>query len=111
MKALFNYVLRERIVQSIRLEIKLDKVVYDRAHNGNDARYFAVCINGKNVTQMVADAVGLKVSKARTTYGDLIIHGTGMDMGLCLQDLVYQKARSEGFPRMFDKNDYVGVTV
>ncbi|MCR4654715.1 MAG: hypothetical protein K5770_00570 [Lachnospiraceae bacterium] len=55
---------------------------------------------------MVAEAVNLKVSKAQNTYGSLIIHGSGMDMGFALQSRVYQVACQVGYPDMFDRDMY-----
>lgn len=104
--SIYKYVLDNHIEQPVQLEIGLDKVVYDRARNGKDARYFTVRIDGKNVTQMIAEAVGLKVSRARETYGSLIIHGTGMDMGFALQYRMYSAACQAGYPDMFDRDDY-----
>lgn len=104
--SLFTYVTEKNITQPIQLEIGLDKIVYDKTRNGNDARYFTVKINGENVTQMVAEAVNLKVSKARNSYGSLIIHGSGMDMGFALQDRVYRAACQAGYPDMFDRDMY-----
>lgn len=104
--SLFTYVVEKNISQPIQLEIGLDKVVYDRTRNGNDARYLTVRINGENVTQMIAEAVSLKTSKAQDTYGSLIIHGSGMDMGFALQDRVYRAAYQAGYPDMFDRDGY-----
>ena len=104
--SLFTYVAEKNISQPIQLEIGLDKVVYDKTKNGNDARYFTIKINGENVTQMVAEAVNLKISKAQDTYGSLIIHGSGMDMGFALQDRVYHAACQAGYPNMFDRDIY-----
>ncbi len=104
--SLFTYVMEKNITQPIKLEIGLDRVVYDKTGNGNDTRYFTVRIDGETVTQMVADAVNLKVSKAQNTYGSLIIHGSGMDMGFALQNRVYRAACQAGYPTMFDRDMY-----
>lgn len=66
---IYNYVLKNNINTPIKLEIGLDKIVYDRTRNGNDARYLRVFIDGKDVTTMVANAVNLKMSYARDSYG------------------------------------------
>ena len=104
--SLFAYVTRKNISQPIQLEIGLDKVIYDKTGNGNDTRYLTVRIDGKDVTQMVAEAANLKISKAQGTYGRLIIHGSGMDMGFALQDRVYRAAYQAGYPNMFDRDGY-----
>lgn len=104
--SLFTYVEEKNISQPIQLEIGLDKIVYDRTKNGNDTRYLTVRINGKNVTQMVAEATNLKISKAQDTDGSLIIRGSGMDMGFALQDRVYRAAYQAGYPNMFDRGMY-----
>ena len=92
--------------EPIKLEIGLDKIVWDRRRNGNDARYLTVRINGQLVTRAVAEVTGLKMSKAQDTYGSLIIHGSGSDMGWVLQTMVYSAAYREGFPDMFDRDEY-----
>ncbi len=104
--SLFAFITDKNITQPIQLEIGLDKVVYDKRRCGNDARYLTVKIGGENVTQMVAEAVNLKVSKAQSAYGSLIIHGSGMDMGLALQDRIYSAACRAGYPDMFDRDVY-----
>lgn len=104
--SLFTYITEKNISQPIQLEIGLDKIVYDKTRNGNDARYLTIKINKENVTQMIAEAVNLKISKAKDTYGSLIIHGSGMDMGFALQDRVYKAAYQAGYPNMFDRDIY-----
>lgn len=108
MKTLFEYVLRKGIEQPIRLEIKLDEVVYDRTGNEQDARFFNVRINGKDVTQLVADTVGCKVSTVKNAYV-LIIYGSGTDMGFYIQNAIYHAACAEGYPNMFDQGNYISV--
>lgn len=92
--------------EPIKLEIGLDKVVYDSTGNGKDTRYFTVKISGTDVTRLVAEATGLKLSRAKRTSGSLIVHGSGMDMGFFLQSRMYSAAYREGYPDMFDKDDY-----
>lgn len=104
--SIYNYVLQQNIKQPIKLEIELNKIAYDRNGCGNDARYFKVFINGKDVTTMVAAAVNLKMSYARNSYGCLIIHGSGMDMGFALQDKMYRASYQAGYPDMFDRDFY-----
>ena len=104
---IYGWVLNNKIEQPIKLELALDKIVYDSKGCGNDARYFQVYIGGCNVTQMVAEATKLKLSKARDSYGCLIAHGSGMDMGLFVQDRMYRAAYQAGYPNMFDKDDYI----
>ncbi len=92
--------------EPIKLEIGLDKFVPDSKKNGNDARYFSVFIGGKDVTALVAYATGLKTSTGYNTYGSIIIHGSGMDMGFALQSRMYSAACRDGYPDMFDKDEY-----
>lgn len=103
---IYNYVSRNNIKTPIKLEIGLDKIVYDRTHNGNDAKYLRVFIEGKDVTTMIANAINLKMSYAKGSYGCLIIHGTGMDIGFALQDRMYRAAYQAGYPDMFDRDFY-----
>ena len=58
----------------IKLGIRLDKVVYDRYGRGKDSRYMRVFVGEHDVTQMAANLIGKKPSKARDTYGDIIVH-------------------------------------
>lgn len=104
---LYDFVRNKHFPTPIKLEIGLVKVVPDRDRCGNDARYFEVKIHGSTVTQMVAEATNLKISKARDTYNCLIVHGSGMDMGFALQDRLYHKASQAGYPNMFDKDEYI----
>lgn len=59
MCGLYEYIKREKITTPIKLQLVLHKVVHKS--DGNDVRYFRVKIEGKDVTQMVADAADLKV--------------------------------------------------
>lgn len=101
-----DYIWENDIPTPVQLEIGLDKIVHDRTGRGNEARYLSVRINGKDVTRMVAEATGLRVSLAKDTLGCLIIHGCGMDMGFALQDRMYRAASQEGYPDMFDRGIY-----
>ena len=101
---LFTYVAEQNILQPIQLKIGLDKIIYKA--DGKEVRYLTVKIDKANVTQMVAEVVNLKVSKARDTYGSLIIHGSGMDVGKFIQESVFRAACQAGYPGMFDQNKY-----
>ncbi len=95
-----------------KLMLRLEKIVPDRFYNGNDARYFTVFIKDKNnetieITQMVADTLALKVSKAKDAYGSLIVHGCGMDMGFYIQNEIFRVAFREGYKEMFSEDDYI----
>ncbi len=107
MDGIYGWVINNKIKQPIKLELTLDKVVYDPHRQGKDTRYFKVCIGDANVSQMVANATNLKISKAKGTYNDLIIHGSGMDMGFALQDRMYRAAVRNGHPNMFDRSEYI----
>ena len=90
--------------QPIKLEIQLDKVSSDGM-----TRYMTIEIGGHNVTQMVANALNYKVSKARDTYGSMIVKGCGMDMGLdVLERLKYAMEDTE-YPDMFNTSDYISI--
>ena len=106
MAGLYEWVLRNKIEQPIKLDIALEKIAYDKTGRGNDSRYFKVYIGGMNVTQMVAEAANLKLSKARDTRDCVIVHGSGMDMGFALQDRVQRAAYQAGYPNMFDRDLY-----
>lgn len=105
MCGLYEYIEREKITTPIKLQLVLHKVVHKS--DGNDVRYFRVKIEGKDVTQMVADTADLKVSTGKDTNGCLIIRGSNMDMGFALQNRVYLRARNAGFPDMFSYTDYI----
>lgn len=85
----------------IRLDIGLDKVSSDGM-----TRYMKIQIDGHDVTQMVANAINCKISKARDTYGDMIVKGVGMDMGFYVQDKLSRAAYQAGYPDMFDRQFY-----
>ena len=70
---LINWIKNNNISTPVKLEIGLDKLICHYP----ETRYFTIKINGHTVTQMVANALGRKISK----YGSIIIHGGGMDMG------------------------------
>lgn len=106
--SIYEYIKQNNIQTPVRLEIGLDKVIYDR-YCGNDSRYFRIMINGKDVTGLVAEATGLKMSWARDSYGCLIIHGSNMDMGFAMQDKMYRAAYIAGYPDMFDSGFYTYI--
>ena len=106
MLPLIDYVKRNSIKTPVQLEIKLEKFIVDRYRNGRDSRYLRVFINGFDVSQMVGNMTRHKISKARDTYGTVIVHGSGMDMGWVLQSEVYVEARNAGYGDMFDKGNY-----
>lgn len=102
MKNLISWCENNNIKTPIKLEIGLAKIDYRNCQT----RYFRVYINGHDVTQMIANAVNLKLSKAKRTNNCLIVHGCGMDMGLALQDRVYRAAYQYN-SNLFDKDDYI----
>lgn len=106
MLPLINYIKDNKIKTPVKLEIKLEKFVPDRNRNGRDSRYLRVFINGRDVSQMVANMTNHKISRARDTYGTVIMHGCGMDIGWLLQSEVYEKACDTGYKKMFDAGDY-----
>lgn len=103
---LIDYVLKSNFTMPIQLEIGLDKLANQYSPTGNQSRYMRVKIQGKDVTEMVADMINLKISHAKDTDGCLIIHGCGMDMAYNIQYNVYKQAYILGFPEMFDECNY-----
>ena len=102
---LIDYVKQNKITTPIKLKIGIVKVVPDRYRQGNDARYMRVYIEDIEVSRMVAEFTGLKVSHSRNAYETVIIHGSGMDMCFALADAVRSRAFYQGYPDMFS-NDY-----
>lgn len=98
---LIDYVIQNNIPQPVELKIGIVKVVPDRYRQGNDARYMRVYIGDIEVSRMVAEFTGLKVSHSRNTYETVIIHGCGMDMCFALADNVRSRASYQGYPDMF----------
>lgn len=108
---LIDYVKQNKIATPIELKIGIVKVVPDRYRQGNDARYMRVYIGDIEVSRMVAEFTGLKVSHSRNAYETVIIHGSGMDMCFALADSVRSHAYYEGYPDMFsDYYKYMEVT-
>lgn len=101
---LFKWVINNGVKQPVRCSIGLHKVSGDGM-----TRYFRVYIEGHDVTTMAAKAIGLTVSKAKDSYGCVIIHGCGSDMALEIQHRLY-RAAFEKYGDMFDINsyDYIG---
>jgi len=83
-RALGEYGIQNRTNDSpYRLSIKLCKV-----GNGGMTRYMRVYREDGEITQMIANITGWKVSKAKDTYGCVIVHGCGMDMAFHLVNTV-----------------------
>ena len=106
MSALTDYVINNNIPQPIKLKIQIVKTCLDRCGRGKDARYMRVWIGEHEVSPMVADAYGLKVSKSKNAYNTVIIHGCGMDMCFALANGIYRHACANGYPNMFDYANY-----
>lgn len=104
--ALLTWVKDHNLEEGIQLSIGLDKLANKNHPMGKQSRYFRCFINGADVTGMVASLCDLPVSRARGSYGCLIVHGCGMDMGFYLQDKVYSRAYQNGEPKMFDNANY-----
>lgn len=87
----------------IQLCIGLDKVSYGYP----ETRYFSVFLPGMtDITDMVAEALSLRISKSKDCFGSLIIHGGGMDMGFKLQSEVHKAAYAAGYPDLVDPDTY-----
>ena len=102
---LFQWVINSGLQRPVRCSIGLHKI----AKSGT-VRYLRVFINGKDITEAVADATGYAISRARDTNGCIIVHGCGTDAGV---DVVYLLNRSvhgtpfeiKGCP-LFERSDY-----
>ena len=106
-KAIFEYIKRNHIKQPVQLGIKLEKVIKDPYQQGRDRRYFRIYIEGHDVTQMVSNALDYgKTSNARGLKGTMIVAGSGMDMGLMVQNDLSNRAKTEGYGNMFDPQKY-----
>ncbi len=110
---LIKYILEAGIKTPVKLEIGLDKLQFDRSHNGNDVRYMSCFItaNGKrvDVTPMVSEATGFYLSKASDTYNSIIVKGSGSDMGYEVVYRLCSHAFNAGYPDMFVKDyKYLG---
>ena len=103
---LYEWIKDNTPAKNIRLQIGLDKVNYTYPQT----RYFSVFMNGTNITGMVAEALGRRISKAKDTSGSMIVHGGGMDMGFKVQSDLYTAGYQNGFTDMFDPDfyDYLG---
>lgn len=82
MTTLENFIRNKGIKTPVVFEIGLDRLSNRNDPRGNQLRYFRFFINGMDVTGMVANALGTKVSKAKDTYGCIIRKGCGMDIAL-----------------------------
>ena len=108
MDTLIQWVKENNNEKSIRLSLKLEKIVRDRSGRGNDARYFRCFIDNHDVSVMVANLIGRNYSKAtkNNTRNCVIVHGCGMDMAFWLQSKVYRAAYEAGYTEMFDNQKY-----
>lgn len=104
--ALLRYVKENNLGKGIKLSIGLDKLANVNHPQGKQSRYLRCFINGAEVTGMVASLCNFPISKARDTYGCLIVHGCGMDMGWFVQSEVYSRAFQNGEKEMFDMGYY-----
>lgn len=98
---LYQWINDNATTKPVQLEMHIDKIDRNR-----DIRYMKVMIDGYDVTQMVADAANLKMSKARDSYDDLIVRGSGMDMCFYVQDRLYHHACQDGHPDLIDPHSY-----
>lgn len=106
---LTDYVIQNNIPQPVELKIQIVKVCPDRYRQGNDARYMRVWIGDTEVSRMVSEYTGLKLSKSRDAYESVIIHGCGMDMCFALSDCVRSRAKYDGYENMFSNYyKYIG---
>lgn len=108
MEKVAAYIEENNIPKPVQLGIRLDKLVQDRNRQGNQVRYFRFFLNGKDVTEMITDALGnaANISKGMKTRGDLIVHGSGMDMFMVAQSKVYSKFYQNGYKDLFDNQFY-----
>ena len=73
MNALDSFVKRNHMEQ-VKFRVGIDKISSDGM-----TRYMHFYIGEHDVTGMIANVCGYKLSQARTNYGSLIVHGCGMD--------------------------------
>ena len=105
MTNLENWIINMKIPKPVIFEVGLDKVNY----RGTNTRYLRYFIQGQDVTSMVANAIGGKLSNAKDTYGCLIRHGCGMDIALSVIWDLNSKAETKG---IFSENyKYLGKKV
>ena len=105
MTNLENWILNMKIPTPVVFEVGLDKVNL----SGTNTRYLRYFIQGQDVTGLVANALGSKLSTARDTYGCLIRHGCGMDIALGVIWDLNDKVETKG---LFSENyKYLGKKV
>lgn len=83
-----------------RLTLTLDKVASD-----GTSRYFKVYVDEIDVTALVAEIASYRLSAARNTTGDIIVHGCGMDMAFSVVHTVGGYV-NQLFPDLIDDQYY-----
>lgn len=100
MNTLDSFVKRNHMEQ-VKFRVGIDKVSSDGM-----TRYMHFYIGESDVTGMIANVLGKKLSQAKDTYGSLIVKGCGMDMAFAV--IVDIKYKSE-FPDVYSEYyDYLG---
>lgn len=100
MNALDRWV-KDNNLQEVKFKVGIDKISSDGM-----TRYMHFYIGDRDVTGMIANILGRKLSQARDTYGSIIVKGCGMDMAFSV--IVDIKYKSE-FPDVYsDYYDYIG---
>lgn len=99
----------------IALHFKLHKMRYDKSQNGNDARYFRICFLGDDgyqydISRLIGSLLNLRISTAKDTVGDVIVHGSNMDMAYAVQAELRNLACNAGYPCLFAE-DYASAEV
>lgn len=93
------------LAMPVTVNIGLHKVVDRLDPQGNHKRYLKVYSGDFDITKFIADATGLTMSNAKDTNGCIIIHGSGMDMGLAL---IMSVNRHLGCKALNEEYNYLG---
>ena len=100
-KSLAQILLDSNIDKPIRLNIGLRKVSRDGM-----SRYMRVYLGNRDITKLVIGALDGKMSKAKDSYGCIIIKGTGMDMGYYLLERIDNALSYCGFNNLINRKEY-----
>jgi hypothetical protein len=109
MEALVTWIKQEGIDTSkpIQLELTRKKHVIDRKRSfNNEVSYFRVCIDGHDVSGMVANAAGFLASTASATRNCVVVRANGEDVGAIISRSLYKCACDAGYPELFDRESH-----
>lgn len=101
MNALDSYV-KNHQMNEVKFRVGIDKISSDGM-----TRYMHFFIGESDVTGMLANVAGYKVSRAQNTYGSMIVHGCGMDMAF---SVIMSLKHVSAIPDVYKENyDYLGT--